>query len=190
MGFGRDLALRMFGWPRGLPGRLGGIIMARTNRRHAAWGIGVLDVQPQDRVLEVGFGPGVAIEMLATRARYVAGADPSPEMLRQATRHNAAAIREGRVELHQAAADHLPFGDGSFDRVLAINSMQVWPDAIAGLSEISRVLRRGGVLALVFTVHSGQQREGVPELVSAAGFADARMVVGGGGFCLLAHAGG
>ena len=82
--------------------------------------------------------------------------------------------------------DRLPFGDNSFDKVLAINSMQVWPDATAGLSEISRALRPDGILALVFTIHSGQQREGVPERVSAAGFGGVRGVEGDQAFCVLA----
>ena len=151
MSIGSDTLMRMFGRPRGLLGRLGGVILARVNRRHAAWVVGLLDVRQQDSVLEIGIGPGVAIEMLAARARRVAGIDPSPEMLRQATQRNATRISERRVELRQASADHLPFVDGSFNKVLAINSMQLWPDALAGLLEISRVIRHGGQLALAFT---------------------------------------
>ena len=63
MSLGRNILLRMFGRPRGLPGRLGGIIMARTNYRHAAWVTDQLDVQQHDTVLEVGFGPGVAVDL-------------------------------------------------------------------------------------------------------------------------------
>ena len=41
--------------------------MARTNQKCAAWVIALLDIQPHDRVLEVGFGPGVGIQLLASR---------------------------------------------------------------------------------------------------------------------------
>jgi ubiquinone/menaquinone biosynthesis C-methylase UbiE len=186
MSIGSDTLMRMFGRPRGLLGLLGGVIMARVNRRHAAWVVGLLDVRQQDSVLEIGIGPGVAIEMLAARARRVAGIDPSPEMLRQATQRNATRISERRVELRQASADHLPFVDGSFNKVLAINSMQLWPDALAGLLEISRVIRHGGQLALAFTMYSGQSREGIPELLAAAGFSNCRVTDTEKAFCVLA----
>jgi ubiquinone/menaquinone biosynthesis C-methylase UbiE len=119
-------------------------------------------------------------------ARHVAGVDASPEMLRQATQRNAETISDGRVELHRGPADQLPFEDGSFDKVMAINSMQVWPDASAGLLEIRRVLKAGGALALAFTSYSGQSSQGVPDIVTAAGFADCRLVETDNAFCVLA----
>jgi ubiquinone/menaquinone biosynthesis C-methylase UbiE len=186
MSLSRKLLLRMFGRPRGLLGRLGGIIMSRTNRRHAAWAIGLLDVQPDNRVLEVGCGPGAAIQVLAGSAQQTVGIDPSAEMLGQARQRNAAAIATGRIDLQQASADRLPYADGSFDMALAINSMQVWPDAMAGLQEIRRVIKSGGRVALAFTVHSGQRSEGVPDTVSAAGFVDCRLVQTNAAFCVLA----
>ncbi len=114
------------------------------------------------------------------------GIDPSAEMLGQARQRNAAAIATGRIDLQQASADRLPYADGSFDMALAINSMQVWPDAMAGLQEIRRVLKSGGRVALAFTAHSGQRSEGVPDTVSAAGFVDCRPVQTNAAFCVLA----
>ena len=183
---GRSLLLRMFGRPCGLLGRLGGIIMARTNRRHAAWAIGLLDVRSETTVLEVGFGPGVGIELLARSARRVFGVDPSPAMLLQARRRNVAAVREGRVELRQGSAESLPLADASCDGVLAVNSLQVWPDPLRGLCEVRRVLKPGGRLALAFTIHSGQARAGLSELVAAAGFENCRIAEADKAFCLLA----
>ena len=188
MGIGSDILMRTFGRPSGVLGRLGGMILARTNRRYAAWVVDLLDVRRQDQVLEIGFGPGVAIEMLAARAAHVAGVDPSVEMLRQATRRNAAAISDGRVELRRCSADDMPFVDGNFDKALAINSMQLWPDKLAGLREVSRVLRHDGQIAMAFTAYSGQQREGVTELIAEAGFSDCRVVETEQAFCVLASA--
>ena len=140
-------------------GRLGGLIMAGSNRACAERAIGLLEVRPQDRVLEVGFGPGVAIELLArVRARHVVGVDPSTEMLEQAAVRNAAGVASGRVELQQGSVERLPFADATFDKALAINSMQVWPDAAAGLRELCRVMKRGGRIALGFTPYSGQPK--------------------------------
>lgn len=186
MSIGRNILLHMFGRPRGVLGWLGGVIMARANRRHAAWAVHLLDIKPDERALEIGFGPGVGIALLAEAARSVAGVDPSIEMLRLASRRNARAIKQGRIDLRHGSADRQPFTDASFDKALAVNSMQVWPDPLAGLHETRRVLRPGGRLALAFTVHSGQRRDGVSRLLSAAGSSDCRLVEAEQAFCVLA----
>jgi len=86
MAWGRQLLMRMFGRPKGILGRLGGMIMARVNRVAAAQVIELLNARPDDNVLEVGFGPGVAIQLLLPRLPNgsVAGVDQSQEMVSQA----------------------------------------------------------------------------------------------------------
>ncbi|HMF05224.1 MAG TPA: SAM-dependent methyltransferase, partial [Acidimicrobiia bacterium] len=72
--------------PHGLGGRAAGWVMAHrgSNRKRNVWAAGLLDVQPEDRVLEIGFGPGIAIEATAGRATrgLVAGVDHSELMVR------------------------------------------------------------------------------------------------------------
>src|SRR5215510_6757123 len=79
MPWARNLLMRMFGRPEGLLGRLGGVIMARVNRDAAGQIIEMLDLRPDDKVLEVGFGPGVAVELVlqCVPAGSVAGIDYS-----------------------------------------------------------------------------------------------------------------
>src|SRR5262245_26121351 len=127
-----SLLMRMFGRPKGMLGRLGGILMARTNRKCTAWVIDLLGIRPNDSVLEVGFGPGVGIELLSKSAQgaYVAGIDSSKEMVEQATARNAKAIQSGRVDLRHGSVANLPFENNTFNKVLTINSMQVWPNAV------------------------------------------------------------
>jgi ubiquinone/menaquinone biosynthesis C-methylase UbiE len=189
MSLGDRILMRMFGRPEGLPGRLGGIILARANRKFAEEMVAFLNIKASEKILEVGFGPGVGLELLASAAPEgtVAGIDPSEEMVEQAAARNAAAIRTGAVDLRHGTVERMPFEDDAFDTVLAINSMQVWPDASAGLREIRRVLRVGGRVALAFTPNSRQPRAGVPELLSSAGFEDARLVELRGGFCASAR---
>jgi ubiquinone/menaquinone biosynthesis C-methylase UbiE len=180
--------MRMFGRPEGILGWLGGLIMARVNRDAAAQVIELLDARPDDKVLEVGFGPGVAIQLLLHRVPTgsVAGVDQSQEMVRQAGARNADALRSRRVDLRYGSVERLPFTDETFDKALAINSMQAWQDAGAGLREIRRVLKHGGNVALGFTVNSGQPKEGVAELLAAAGFAQPRIVDRSKLFCAIA----
>lgn len=95
-------------------------------------------------------------------------------------------LPQGRVDLRWGSVERLPFEDGTFDKALAINSMQVWPDAIDGLREIRRVMKSGGIVALGFTRHSGQPKSGLIEMLTAAGFAEARVVETELGFCARA----
>jgi ubiquinone/menaquinone biosynthesis C-methylase UbiE len=180
--------MNMFGRPRGIMGRLGGVIMARMNADCGVWVAGLLEVNPNDRVLEIGFGPGVIIQCLSklASAGHVAGIDPSPEMLEQARARNAITIKNGRVDLRRGSVESLPFADNTLDKALAINSMQVWPAAATGLRAIGRVMRPGGRIALGFTRYSGQLNQGLEQALVAAGFADAQVKERDTDFCALA----
>src|SRR5256885_16694982 len=94
--------VRQFGRPHGVPGRLAGWVMAHrsSNRQRSLWEVSLLDVQPTDRVLEVGFGPGVAIAELARRATRGRGygVDHSHAHARPARQRNPAAIPAQRAE--------------------------------------------------------------------------------------------
>jgi len=182
----RNILLRMFGRPQGALGRLGGIIMARTNAECGAWATELLEILPTESVLEIGFGPGIVIQSLSNLAGHVAGIDPSREMVRQARARNAGAIEGGRVDLRRGGVESLPFDSNTFDKAIAINSMQVWPDTVAGLREIRRVVRPGGKIGLGFTRYSGQPSEGLTETLMAAGFTEAHIVQKDTNFCALA----
>ncbi len=162
--------------------------MGRTNKECGFWVSDLAQIRAHDSVLEAGFGPGVLIEHLSHNASagLVAGIDPSPVMLAQVTARNAAAIKSGRVDLRLGSVDHLPFAADSFDKMLSINSMQVWPDIGAGLREVRRVLKPGAIIALGFTPHSGQPNTGLASMLTAAGFREARVVTQEPWFCALA----
>ena len=188
MAAGANLLMNMFGRPRGMIGRLGGVIMARMNADCGVWVAGLLEVAPNDAVLEIGFGPGVIIQCLSklALAGHVAGLDISLEMLEQARTRNAVAIKDGRVDLRRGSVESLPFADNIFDKALAINSMQVWPDAATGLRAVRRVMRPGGRIALGFTPYSGQLNQGLEQALIAAGFVEARVKRRNTDFCGLA----
>jgi ubiquinone/menaquinone biosynthesis C-methylase UbiE len=143
--------------------------------------IELLDVQPGDKVLEVDF----AIQLLLQRvhAASVAGVDESQEMVHQAAAHNVNALRSGRVDLRYGSVERLSFANHTFDKALAINSMQAWPDPNGGLK---RVLKNGGKIALGSTANSGQPKKHVAESLAAAGFAQTRIVDRSKLFCVFA----
>jgi SAM-dependent methyltransferase len=138
--------------PRGVPGRVTAWEMAHrpSNRQRSRWAVALLEVRPTDRVLEIGFGPGVAIAELARAgAGHVYGVDHSEVMLRQASKRNAAAIRGGRVTLVNASVDQLPPAlDGPFDAIVAVNSLGFWPAPAERLAELRGRLAPGGRVAI------------------------------------------
>jgi SAM-dependent methyltransferase len=148
----RTAVVRQFGKPSGPLGVLAGLIMRvrSSNRLRNVWTVDLLDILPGDRVLEVGFGPGLAVARAAERATAgkVVGIDHSEVMLRQATRRNARAIRAGRVELLLGSANALPRFAAGFDKVLTVNVYMFWKDPISVLAGVRQAMNAGGVIAL------------------------------------------
>jgi SAM-dependent methyltransferase len=176
-----------FGRPIGFPGRIAGWVMAHrsSNRRRNAWAVSLLDVQRDDRVLEIGFGPGLAIRELARLASdgYVCGLDHSEVMLRQAARRNADGVRRGRVELRLGSVERVPAFEVPFDKILAVNALQFWDQPVEPLRELRRVLRSGGRIAIAFQPRGpgasdqAARRRGqkIAEALRDAGFSPVRL---------------
>jgi SAM-dependent methyltransferase len=143
-----------FGRPTGFPGRIAGWVMGyrSSNRRRNAWAVALLEVERDDRVLEIGFGPGIAIRELARLAPdgHVCGLDHSEVMVRQAARRNADGVRRGRVELRLGSVERVPAFEVPFDKILAVNALQFWDQPVEPLRELRRVLRSGGRIAIAF----------------------------------------
>jgi SAM-dependent methyltransferase len=172
--------------PRGAAGSVTGWVFAHrpSNRQRNRWVVSLLDVRPADRVLEIGFGPGVAVaELIRAGAGQVYGVDHSAVMLRQASRRNAAAIRAGRVTLTRASVGQLPPAlDGPFDVILAVNSLGFWPAPAQRLADLRGRLAPGGRVAIVSQprcrgatadTSRGAARE-IEDLLRSAGFAELR----------------
>jgi len=138
--------------PQGGPlGHLLTLRMARANAPLNTWTLDLLDLRPTDRVLEIGCGPGHAIRQAARLASegHVAGLDHSPAMLRQAQTRNAAAIREERVDLRLFdVSQPLPYNDGAFDKIYAVQMLYFLPGPLPVLRDLRRVLAPGGLLAM------------------------------------------
>jgi ubiquinone/menaquinone biosynthesis C-methylase UbiE len=100
-------------------------------------------VSPGMRVLDVGAGPGGLTHELVSRlgADHVAAVDPSPQFsATNRERHPGADVRD-------AAAEDLPFADGTFDAALSSLVIAFMRDADAGAREMARVTKPGGVVA-------------------------------------------
>jgi putative methyltransferase len=138
-----------FSRPSSLMGRL---LLRSMNIGHGRlhqWGLKAAGIQLTDRVLDVGCGGGKAISrILEETRREVAGVDHSPEAVKTARSVNRAAISSGRLRIVESSVESLPFRDGFFDVVTAFETTYFWPELQAGLTEIHRVLNRGGRLVI------------------------------------------
>ena len=122
-----------------------------SNVRRNRWAVELLNIQPTERVIELGCGPGVAVAALADRATQglVVGVDHSEVVIAQARHRNAEGMRQGRVHLIHAPVECLQVTGGPFDAALAVNTVGMWPEPTTRLREIGRQLRPGGRIALV-----------------------------------------
>ncbi|OHV59271.1 hypothetical protein BCD48_41640 [Pseudofrankia sp. BMG5.36] len=143
----------VFARPAGWRGRLAGRLMIWMNRQDEV--ADHIDVRSGQTVLEVGYGPGGLIRLLAerTEAAKIIGVDPSAGMRAAATRRNRVAVRAGRVDLRLGRADRTGLPDRAVDRVVTVNNVAIWPDLDAGVTELHRVVRPGGTVTIAW--HGG-----------------------------------
>ena len=143
--------------PRGWIGRL---VLRSMNRRHARvtdWGLQPIAIRDRDTILDVGCGGGRTLTKLAAAMSrgVVHGADYSLESIQAARRGNRALIEDGRVALQCASVSELPYAEGSFDLVTAIETHFWWPDIGRGMREAFRVLKPGGRMVIVAEFYNG-----------------------------------
>src|SRR6185436_1042452 len=105
------------------------------------------------KALDVGCGPGALTTELVHRlgAPSVAAVDPSEPFV------SAVADRLPGISAQQAEAESLPFEDDSFDAALAQLVVHFMRDPVAGLKEMRRVTRSGGIVAASVWDHGGDQ---------------------------------
>ena len=125
--------------------------MGRYSEPLAAQFADLAGVRRGQRVLDVGCGPGALTAELASRAgaQAVSAVEPSASF--------AAAVQERlpEVDVRRGAAERLPFPDDAFDAAMAQLVVHFMADPVAGLREMGRVTRPGGVVAACVWDHAG-----------------------------------
>ena len=109
-----------------------------------------LGLREDDRVLDIGCGPGwfwaASADVLPERINLTL-ADASAGMIAEAT-ERCRPLRPWQVEGHEADVQSLPYADGAFDVVVAMHMLYHVPDQAKAIAELHRVLKPGGVLAV------------------------------------------
>jgi ubiquinone/menaquinone biosynthesis C-methylase UbiE len=148
-----------FRFPRGPFGRLAGRTMSRraSNIERSRWTVDLLELRPGDRVLELGYGPGLGIEAAlgATADGHVVGIDHSSTMRSMATKRNATALRSGRATLLVGDAEAPPSDLGTFDAIFCCNVWLFWSDPDTTMVRLAQLLAPSGRLAITHLPRRG-----------------------------------
>jgi ubiquinone/menaquinone biosynthesis C-methylase UbiE len=143
--------------PGGWVGRAVARAMGMSHSAMTDWGLQQLTVAKNASVLDVGCGGGRTVGKLAALAPEgrVVGLDYSAASVAVARKTNAEAIQAGRVAIEQGSVAALPFPDGTFDIVTAVETHYYWPNLAASVREVFRVTKPGGTFALIAETYRG-----------------------------------
>lgn len=141
-------------------GSLGRVVLQQMNSHHSEltdWGLAHISVGEHDTVLDIGCGGGRTVSKLAAIVTQgkVCGIDYSYASVAASRRTNAKQIDLGRVEIRQGSVSQLPFPDGVFDLVTAVETHFFWPNLPADMREVFRVMKPGGAFVIIAEVYKG-----------------------------------
>lgn len=140
-------------------GRLFLWVMNLQHSQVTNWGLQHLQLDKSFTILDVGCGGGRTIQKLAAIASEgkVHGIDYSADSVAVARSVNRELIKSRRVDIQQGSVSQLPFPDGTFDIVTAVETHYYWPNLTADMREILRVLKPGGRLVIIAETYKGRR---------------------------------
>lgn len=140
---------RQFEKPKGLLGKLAGLIMYFENRKINNWSIKKLQIKKRDTILEIGYGPGYGIKTMMDNYPLITveGIDLSSKMHEEASKRNQEWIKAGRLKL--ALGDVVNINSGKrFNKVISVNNYPLWEYPIESLQHLYNLMDRGGKIVL------------------------------------------
>ena len=175
------------------PGALFGIftsnVMAKKNKKNYDRLIKDLDLRPHDQLLEIGYGPGVGIQMIAAACPtcIVHGIDFSRLMYRQASNLNKTFIESGNV--------HLQYGDflkihvtENYDKVFCLNVIYFWHELKSPFEKVFSLLKEGGAFFIYMADQDALTKMKAPDSVfSKYAIEQVREILKSVGFQSVAH---
>lgn len=162
----KEVLSHQFGNPAGTLGSLVGWSMALKNRERNNWAIEKMKICPDDRILEIGFGPGYALKLISgmLSGGSIVGVDRSEVMYKQAFKRNAEGIHNKKVELLRGGAWDVMYPDNSFDIIFASNVHFFWEEPKEEMERLKALLKTGGKLCLIFQPRWAKSDEHVKQI--------------------------
>jgi ubiquinone/menaquinone biosynthesis C-methylase UbiE len=131
--------------------------MNSSHSKLTDWGLEHISIENHHTILDVGCGGGRTVNKLAAIAMHgkVYGVDYSDESVAATKRTNVRWIDLGRVEIRHGSVSQLPFPDGMYDLVTAVETHFWWPNLPGDMREVFRVIKPGGTLVLIAEIYKG-----------------------------------
>jgi SAM-dependent methyltransferase len=148
---------------------------------------GLLDLQPDDDLLEVACGSGAFLKECASHVRYIAGLDHSEVQIKMARKRNRDRITAGTAEIVKGDSTALPWEDNRFSAVTC-NCLGCFAQPLESLKEMHRVLRPGGRAVLSIDYYPTEEKARKAErwwVLPAWTEAEVRKMIEDAGFSLL-----
>lgn len=154
--------------PSGMEGKTVADEMNHSHFELTGWGLDKIDIKENFTILDVGCGGGKTINRLAhsVKSGKVIGVDYSKDCVEWSKKFNSQLIKEGKVEVYNCSVEKLPFEDGRFDLITAVETIYFWPDLSSNLKEIKRVLKPSGKFIIINEMYmDGDSKEQYKEYV-------------------------
>lgn len=152
------LSVTDLGNPRKPQGDAGFEMLKGMNEHHSEvtdWSLEYLELKENSRVLDIGCGGGATLAKMSKKITtgHLTGADYSKVSVEMSRSTNSDDIKSGKMQVVEASVENLPFEDGSFDRIITVESFYFWPDPQESLKEVCRVLGNGGIFLIVADIN-------------------------------------
>lgn len=183
----RSWVVAQFQHPTGIVGHIAGQIMAHRNANieRNNWTVSLLDLAPDNHVLEIGSGPGLSLKACAGKLAtgQVTGIDHAETMIAQAQKRLAPELRAGTVKLVRGDFAEIDRLKTRFDRIFSVNVIQFLPNLETAFKVIFNRLATGGTVATTYQPrHKNPSKADAHAMASkisaamnAAGFANIRI---------------
>lgn len=144
--------------------------MAEKIPERLIWAVEQLGIAPDDRVLEIGCGPGVAAALVCERLTTgkLTAIDRSEKAIAAAQKRNRAHIDAGKAEFRVAALEDGALDGQRFGRVFAVNVNVFWTNSGLGLDAVRKLMDKESVLYLIYHPPAGTDTAALAEKVSKA----------------------
>jgi ubiquinone/menaquinone biosynthesis C-methylase UbiE len=146
----RNFIARQFKRPSGWFGNFSSRIMVKGNRNKYNSLIKDMDLQPNDKLLEIGFGPGMGIQMISQLCESctIHGIDFSKLMYKKASKLNQSDIDKHKVQLQYGDFLNIPLAQNQYDKIFCLNVIYFWDELIKPFEKSLSLLKTGGIFCI------------------------------------------